>query len=143
MFLAASSAVAVSLISASVEIALALSCSLMVLITSHIIESGVEAPATIPIIIAGFLNKSIGISSLFETILEEMQFFLHISSNFFVFELCRSPKTRIAPHFWLSCSASACLSKVVLQMVLLTRMPGYSSLILSSIAVKSFESKVV
>ena len=89
------------------------------------------------------LNISREISHSFAALRVFLQFFSQIFLSFWVLELCLSPKTSITSHFLLNSSASLCRSKVVLHMLLNTRMRGYSRSITRCIAANVSESNVV
>ncbi len=101
---------------ASLAFATAFSSSFILVITSLIIQSGVDAPATIPIIPL-FLTISSVSSQEFSIHTVFLQFFLHILYNFWVFELFLPPITITQSHNLLKASASSCLFFVVSHIV--------------------------
>ena len=92
------------------------SSSLITCITSLIIRSGVDAPATIPIISSDckLSRKNLPIFSM---VFVCSHFFLQISSKRTVFALIFEPITKIFVHFSARSAASFCRCLVVSQMV--------------------------
>ena len=96
--------------------AIVFSSSLILVITSIIIQFGVDAPPTTPIIsfVSIFSSKT---SSRLAIDCTCLQFFLHTAANFCVLELSCPPTTNMCVHFLLSVSTSSCRCRVSVQIV--------------------------